>query len=124
MTSQVTAAELGRLRTDSSRWFTEDAVLVRIVPSEDGKGGFINTRPAIWSGKVQRKPVYETGRGVQEQDTGDIATERSHWMFSFPAEVDVKPQDEITASGRVYQVVGGMDKSIEIAHYVIAIENL
>jgi len=122
MTSQVSTAELRRLQTDAARWFTEQATLQRIAVTATAKGGRTNTRTIIWTGKVGRKPMSESGREAMENVTGDLATQISHWVFSLPAGVNVLPQDEIVASGRTYQVVGGIDKSLEIARYVIAVE--
>lgn len=122
MTSQITTAELGRLRADSKHWLTETATLNRVTPAPDGKGGYTNSRAVIWTGKVGRRPINEQGEAAKDQGAGDMATEVTAWMFTFPAGVDVKPQDEIVASSRTYQVVGGIDKSVEIARYVVANE--
>lgn len=118
----VSPSELARMRAALEAWNTETATVERLTHTPDNKGGYTNTRVTVWTGKVGRKPSTETRGAVTEQNVGAMETALSYWLFRFPAETDVRPDDEIHAAGRVYNVTGQLDKSIEIARYVIAVE--
>lgn len=126
MTSQVTAAELGRLQTDAAHWFMETVQVQRPIQVSNGKGGYHNDWTIVWTGKVQRRPMSESARGeTADAPIGDRMTALSSWLFSFPAGTDVRAEDRIESGDRIYEVAGpALDKAVEIARYVVATERL
>lgn len=121
----VAGNELARLRSDLEAWMTETAEVMRPERVSDGKGGYTNTMTSIWNGTVRRNPVTETARSVSEINIGDLATALSYWRFAFPAGTDVQPEDRIIVSGRTYEVAGpALDKTTELARYVITVEKV
>lgn len=124
MSSKVSAAELGRLRSSIGQWLTEDAQLERVTKTPNtGTFGHTNARTVVWTGQVRRKPITEGRGAVAEAPIGDRAGVLSYWLFAFPAETDVQGEDRILAGGRTYDVIGqGLDKTLEIARYVVARE--
>jgi hypothetical protein len=117
-----TASELDHLRSSLDYWRNEAAVVNRLTRTSDGKGGFTNQWSTVWSGTVRRKPTSETRGAAIEAAVGDLQDALTYWIFTMPAGIDVRADDRIVASGRTFEVVGDLDKSLEIARYVIATE--
>lgn len=116
--------ELGLLRGDMAAWFREDAEVIHITqPTDQTTGRYVNTPTTLWTGKVNRKPASESAGGTREQVLGgSLQTSLSYWEFELPVGVPVQMSDLIVCGGRTYEVVGVLDKSLQIALYVYAQE--
>lgn len=123
--TDITAAELAMNAADMADLvFTEDVTVVHITrPTDATTGSFTETPTTVWTGKANRKPAVEGRQNLIGAAAGEIATALSYWEFSFPVGVPIVSGDRIeSAAGRVYEVLGLLDKSIQMATYVYAQE--
>lgn len=121
--SDITTGEVAQLRGDMAREvFTEQvSVIHRTQPVDQATGRYTNTPVTVWTGPANRKPATETRQNSTLQVAGTAMQESlSYWEFSFPVGTPVVVGDRIqaVASGRLYDVLGVLDKSIQIALYV------
>lgn len=117
----ITPGELALLRSDFAQWMTDEASLTREVTVNTG-GRPTHTTATVWTGGVRRRPASESRGAISETPVGDRAGVTSYWLFTFPAGVDVHGSDRIVCAGRTYEVETDLDKTTEVARYVMAKE--
>lgn len=117
----VTASELTRLRTDfSANWFVESCAISRPTSASDGRGGHTDTYTTVATVMCRR-----TGPNISaanEAPAADRMQSSIEWVVSLPAGTSVQPKDRLVISGRTYEVNADLDRTTEIARYVVATE--
>lgn len=117
----ITPGELDLLRSDFEQWMTDPASLLRET-STITNGRQTKAWATVWTGGVRRRPASESRGSVSDAPVGDRAESTSYWLFFFPAGTDIHNTDRIVCAGRTYEVDGDLDKTTEVARYVMAKE--
>lgn len=116
----VNASELERLRTDFTAWFVEECLINRPALTSDGRGGQTETVSV-----AENVPCRRTAPNIGpagEMTVGGGMQSIIQWVISLPAETDVRPNDRLVIGERTYEVNADLDRTTEIARYVLATE--
>lgn len=117
----VTPSELARLRRDFSRdWFVDECQIQRAGLADDGAGGKYETWSTVET--VHCRRTAPTAGQVLNSLTASRPETRVDWTIALPAETDVRVTDRLLINGGVYEVEIALDRTTEIARYVMAFE--
>lgn len=119
----VTGSELARLRADfQDAWFVEDCQITRPTRVDDGRGGYTDTWAVVSDPYLVCRRTGPNISATSEAPTADRMQSQIGWVISLPAETDVRPTDRLVIAGRTYELTAHLDRTTEIARYVVATE--
>lgn len=117
----VTPSELARLRADFSRdWFVDECLIQRLAEVDDGAGGKYESWSTVE--RVMCRRTAPTAGQVLNSLTASRPETRVDWTIALPAGTDVRVTDRLVISGVTYEVEIALDRTTEIARYVMAFE--